>query len=210
MKINLQEFERPIVQARWSGIDAARGLAIVLMILDHVLLVVQNLYADRLPLDAAQTIDLVRRTVTRASLPLFMVASGVMLSEKGRNLGRYLEVVGVALVVNVVLQAYPIGFGFPEILGVWCLVMIAAPTINRYPVAAASVGAVQLYVWPIAWGGYQPGLVVLLMVLGVLSGPRSLEWCSQLPQWLRSLGRRPLSWYCGHLAVLVVLHSILS
>lgn len=189
---------------RWPGVDAARGVAVVLMLADHLLVLAQYVGAG------SPALTVVRLTVTRASLPLFMLCSGSVLGSRGVSLRRLSTVFAVALVVNAVLLTWPMGIRAPEILLVWCVVMACSRLIARYPVLCGAVGVVQLSVWHVPWSGYQPGLLVVCVALGVLAGPACLEWASDLPNLLVRVGRAPLWWYCGHLSVLVILARVLT
>jgi len=199
---------QPLEIGRWSGVDAARGLAILLMVLDHLLVVLVDVGV--LAGGVGSPSYLVRMTVTRASLPLFMLCTGGLLSVRRLSWLRFGDVSAAALVVNGLLIAYPIGIHPPEVLAVWCLVMVAWPWIGRYPALCACVGIVQVYVWPIGWQGYQPGVLLVLVSVGVLAGPGALEWATRLPMWLGVVGRKPLVWYCGHLVALAALHAALA
>jgi len=189
---------------RSVAIDRARGLAIVLMVLDHSLVLVQH----HSPTVLAPVYAL-RMTVTRASLPLFALCSGVLL-HRGPSGRRLLQIASVAAVVNAGLVAVPIGIRPPEILAVWTLVVVCcAGLVRRSPVLAVVLGALQVSVWPIGWHGYQPGLVLLLLAAGFMAGRPCVGWADALPAWLGAVGSRPLAWYVGHLAVLVFVELML-
>jgi hypothetical protein len=188
---------------RLQSLDRARGLAIVLMVIDHLAVCLLALGANGTAHDALWAI---RLTVTRLSLPLFMICTGVLLV-RGLPGRRYWLVVLAALGANYLLIVAPNGVGRPEILAVWVAVMALADLIHRYPVFFACVGVIQTFTWEIGgpWHGYQPGAVCALVAIGYLAGPWCMDWANKLPAFLGSIGRRPLTWYLGHLLALSTL-----
>lgn len=182
---------------RSTALDRLRGLAITLMILDHVLVI----FAPVSP---------VRTTVTRLAMPLFMVVSGLLMRLGGqyRRL-RYLEAFAVVIVVTPLLGWLWPAFGVPEIVGVWLLVAITfRPVVQRWPLTGAVVGYIWYTYWPLAWHGYQPGVVLMFLCIGSLC-VRDVGEIGRLggylPSQLERLGRRPLLIYGGHLLVLAPL-----
>ena len=188
---------------RLPGLDAARGLAVLVMVLDHVLIVTGH------P-DSA-----VRATVTRAAMPLFMVVAGALISRlRGRRLLRT-AIAGLALPMFVpwidnpnILVLYVIGTlcvaGCRWALGrtgLWLLVIAGLTGLaNGYD----AIGT-----------GYPPNAVIALMGVGALLGRTHLEQAfSRLLRpglrWLAYLGRRPLAVYLGHLVVLRLLEGVLA
>lgn len=183
--------------SRIAAVDRARGLAVLLMLLDHALVLVQ-FRAHEL----VQWAYALRMTVTRASLPLFCLCTGVLLHFR-RSSRRLLDVALVALVLNVALDVVPIGIGSPEILGVWSLVMLGSVWLLRWPVPVVVLGVLQATIWQVGWAGYEPGLVAAFVAVGVLAGRPALAWADALPAWVGAVGSRPLRWYVGHLVVLM-------
>lgn len=186
-------------------LDALRGLALVLMILDHVLVVA-------LEAGAPDELFWIRKTITRFSLPLFMVVSGMLLARrKSTSWRRWLEIACGALFVNC-LTLIPVGFGLPDILLVWLLASLFTPLIIRFPMEVAIVGLLQAQNLPIPWGGYQLGWVVALLAIGVLATHLReiplLNYANYLPAWVAAMGRRPLLWYVGHMTVVVVVGAV--
>ena len=171
----------------------------MLMVLDHALVLVQFVSPAHV-----EWAYLLRMTVTRASLPLFGICSGVLM-HRAPSLGRYGNIVAVAAVVNVALVELPMGVRPPEILAVWALVVWSCGWLVRSrPALALVLGVLQVTVWPIGWHGYEPGVVLVYLALGFLAGWPVLAWGGSLPSWLERVGSRPLRWYVGHLAVLML------
>lgn len=161
--------------------------------------------------------EALRLTATRVSLPVFMLTSGLLLGAHGR--ARYARIAQVALlglVVSIAVDSVFIGMGPPDILTVYAAVMLLWPVLVRCPVAVAALGVVQMATWPLyghaGWYGYEPGEIAALLAVGVLAArATSPDWISRWggPAWLAAIGRAPLAWYGGHIAVLVVWGSLL-
>lgn len=200
----------PIERQRLAGIDRVRGLAVVLMVLDHVLVAVVSLGLVEGPSVVGPT--LVRLTLTRLSLPLFMWASGYLLGQKAPSLVRRFEVAGAAACVTALLVAFPIGVQVPDPLVLWTFVMLGAQMIRSHPVAFGLLGVtVSAMPWPFA--GYNPGVVLALVALGVCSvqcGPFPQVIGERLPPWFGWVGRRALSLYVAHIVVLCALAVVVE
>lgn len=175
--------------ARWVALDALRGLAIVLMMVDHVALVYGAPFG-------------VREIITRLAMPLFMLLAGYLWRPGLRM--RHLDLI-VAAALSVPLS-WLIGSDTVPILVVLVLVLPLMELAHRYPLALLVLAIVQPITWPIAWYGYQPGAILALLIVGHL-----MRW-SRLPSdWLRvgermpflaPVGRWPLMIYVGHLVLL--------
>lgn len=186
---------------RDRAIDAVRGAAITLMIVDHSLGFAQSTEL------AEPWMRLARLSVTRLALPVFMICSGLRLARRSVTTRRWAEVLIAALVVNAGALLAGMPEFVPDILALWCLVMVLAAPIRRYPATAVVLGLLQSMYWRVPIGNYQPGWVLAFVALGVLvarSGDRELlePISSRLPDWIAAIGRHPLSWYVGHLAAL--------
>lgn len=182
-------------------IDALRGAAIILMIVDHALGFAQTTAL------AEQWMHTVRITVTRLSMPAFMLCSGMLLARHQISRRRWCEVATAAVVVNLAAVAAGMSAFVPDILALWCVVMVVAGPIRRMPVAMAVLGLLQTLYWPIPIHNFQPGWVMAFVALGVLAergqDRRMLQALGdRLPSWTEPMGRHPLGWYLGHLAVL--------
>jgi uncharacterized membrane protein len=192
---------------RDASLDRLRGLAIFLMIIDHILVV----YLFCWSWDSWA--EWVRRTLTRFAMPLFMLVSGLLIARKGRpSLRRIPQVAFAALVLNQIFWNLPeLGFGAPEILATWLICLALYPLWVRFPIEMAVLGILQFVNWPITaswWLGYQPGEVLAFLALGALLARREdsavLRAGHHLPRWLEPMGRWPLTWYTVHLLVLAV------
>lgn len=191
------------VAGREVFLDRIRGLAMLLMLLDHVLV---------LWLDVQPGEDLrwwLRRSVTRFSMPLFMLVSGYLFGRTSRR--RMFEVAAAALVVNVVLALFWPSFLLPEILAVWVFLLPVRKFLLRFPVEAGALGVLQAMYLPVRWPGYEPGVVLLFLALGRIWSDRADRRTGvlgsagdRLPVWLGCLGRHPLGVYVVHLLALAV------
>lgn len=188
---------------RDTAVDRLRGLAIALMVLDHTLLCAIGVWGVSERVEGIAS--LVRITLTRLALPLFMVLSGWLLARKDLALRRYFQVLAVGLASTAVAAAFALPIATPDVLIVWCVVMTGSALIRRFPVQAVAVGVVQSFTWPWPWDGYQPGVVLALVAAGVLakhSNSRFYVIGDRLPRLLEVVGRHPLGWYFWHLVAL--------
>lgn len=175
-------------------LDRLRGLAILLMVGDHLALV--------------WSFEAYRLTLGRLAMPLFFVVAGHLA---GRRLSsRHLLAVGVGLVLPVVvpwvdspnvLVWFGVGAGILYVFErrgwpTWLLVLPA--------LIFAANG------WSLLSGrSYDPLALLALMVVGRGLAPTLLVAGRRLPCWVGALGRRPLTWYVGHvLALQVVLVAV--
>jgi hypothetical protein len=183
---------------RVEWIDGARGLSIVLMIVSHVGLVTGltpawfHLYA------------------MRPVAPVFLLLLGMLWRPGFRP--RHIQF-AVGIVVAQLL-ALSLGFPAPNILAVMGLCLLAMPLAIRWPTAALSLCVTQLMFWPMPdwWTGYAPGFALALVLGGALL-PRDgyVKAYGQLGVrlGLAAVGRRPLTWYLGHLLVLTVTVAVI-
>ncbi len=186
--------------SRDTAIDALRGAAIVLMILDHALGFAQmtNLRGSWM--------EFARLSVTRFALPTFMICTGVLLSIRPLALRRWIEVTAAAVIVNLGALLAGMGHVTPEVLAMWSLVMVFSPMIRRFPICVAVVALLQAFYWQVPIPTYQPGWLAAFVCIGVLGGQGRNRELAELgafvPAWMEPMGHRPLAWYMGHLAIL--------
>lgn len=179
---------------RHPGLDRLRGLAVVMMVLDHALIHVPS----GLP---------VRLTVTRVALPLFCVVAGTLAQRSGRlRRPAVVAIVGVA-VMPVEAAA---GIGVPGPLFLVGLVVLAVRLAGGrwrrvWPVVAA-VAVLQPVTWPTGATGYQLGTVVALVVIGtLLDAQRVGRLGERLPGVFALAGRWPVTIYAMHVAALAAI-----
>ena len=180
-------------------IDAIRGLAIALMILDHSLFAIESIGM------ANNIVEYSRLSITRFSMTLFMIASGIIWILYGLRIKRWIQVFILSIIVNVTIRVLWPDFNNPEILFVWTLLAIGYRLIVRFPITVMIIGYTQFVFWPVSWGGYQPGELAIFLGVGVLiaRAPLDRTWkqirFEKLLSTLAFLGRYPLSIYSGHL-----------
>lgn len=176
---------------RIAGLDAIRGGAIALMMLDHVAAV-------------AGAPWWVRDIVTRFALPLFMFVAGYLWRPGWR--WRHAEVFAAAA-ITLPLVWY-LGLAEIHILAVFVLILPLLPISAKWPWLAIGLGLIQAKDWPLGYHGYEPGLVWALVAIGQLTRDRELPEFGVAESNLRpftTIGRWPLTWYAGHLAVLAAI-----
>lgn len=181
------------VRERVVWVDYLRGVACLLMLLDHVLLLL-----------APESV--VRLTVTRFSLPLFMLCAAAVWRPGARPRLLWL---GLALPVEAFLLAV-IGMPQPGILFLFFWLQVALlgwPGLALRPYLWIVVGLVQTLYLPVGWYTYEPGLVAAWFFLGrlVIADPTFAADRAARPAgaaWVRWLGARPLEFYVAHLFLL--------
>lgn len=177
---------------RIVGLDVARGAAILLMVLDHVLY-------------QAAPGHVLRLTVTRVALPIFCLVAGALWRPGWRP--RYLELGAAWLVAEVLARL--LGMPTPDVLLPIAVGFALLHLAQRSPWLVLVVLLVldhsRLGAIP-GWTGYSPWYVAALLVVGHLARAEIYAAAERLPDvaWLSSIGRRPLGWYVGHLLVLAV------
>jgi len=185
---------------RKRQLDALRGVAILLMLLGHSIVVAQH------TANAPDWLSWIRLTITRLSMPLFMMVSGFAIARRGGvKWSRVGQIALAAVWINLVMWSSNVGYTTPEILVLWVLLAPFAKLIIRFPIEVATIGLLQTTVHPIPWEywpNYQPGLVAAFLALGVLlrHRPDSILFHVDrfIPDWVVAVGRRPLTWYVGH------------
>lgn len=190
---------------RVRRLDRLRGLAIVLMVADHVLV---NVW--RWAPAAAPWATLLRITATRAALPLFCVVMGALLLDRRPSDRRMVEVAALGAVMTLWCGVTGVLPASPDVLVVLAMVLVAWPLVERWPVTVACVAVLQPMTWHVPWSGYQPGVVLGLVLVGWLvqslyGGGVAGAWLPAVrwvPAWVEWLGRHPLGAYAGHLVVL--------
>lgn len=184
----------PVSGGRLVALDGLRGLAILLMVMDHAALVYGAPWG-------------VREVVTRLAVPLFMLTAGYLWRPGLRR--RHLETALAAVVATPLLST--IGGAEFGILVVFLLVLPLVPVAVRWPLPVLALCLLQLSTWQIPWYGYQPGFVLGLLVVGQLAWlwgrDREFLRAGELCAAFAFLGRWPLTLYVGHLAVLAIANT---
>lgn len=184
-------------RARLVGLDRIRGLAVVLMVVDHALVA----------FPVAGSV-LVRSTATRAALPLFCLVAGALARRLTPE--RTAKLAAAGLVAGYV--GGPFGIGQPDVV-LLLLAALAGVHVCRNNYAAQLVllvvAVIQPVTWPAPWTGYQPGVVIALVAIGTY-GDTLDDAGRRLPPLLARVGRYPLSIYLGHLIVLRALWEVFS
>lgn len=188
---------------RYTELDGLRGLAIVLMLVDHVLAVI-IVHGGPIWLND------IRLSLTRLAMPLFMILVGWLLDHKGGySLKWLLKVfwVGIAATIMMSLMDLP----SPDILIILGFVILFFYS-SRNPLAMIVLGLIQAVNIPLNWSGYQPGFILTFVAIGVLVHRYQVpEWeslCSFAGKrlgFLEGIGRHPVAWYLGHIAILLIL-----
>lgn len=185
-----------------------RGLAIVVMIIDHILSALESTGVSNLIIENS------RLTITRFSMPLFMIASGIVWGLYGLRLKRWAQVLALAIALNGMTRLLWPDFNFPEILMVWALLAIAWRVIVRFPIITMIVGYTQTTYWQISWQGFQPGELAIFLGAGVLISKAPLDWLwrerrtAKLLEPLAFVGRYPLTIYGVHLSMLAIIVAL--
>ena len=154
---------------------------------------------------ANNIVEYSRLSITRFSMPLFMIASGIIWKLYGLRIKSWIQVFILSILVNVTIRVLWPDFNNPEILFVWTLLAIGYRLIVRFPITVMIIGYTQFVFWPVSWGGYQPGELAIFLGVGVLiaRAPLDRTWkqirFEKLLSTLAFLGRYPLSIYSGHL-----------
>jgi hypothetical protein len=151
---------------RNPNLDLIRGFAIILMVLDHALLAIASIFGS------SDYINLIRLTLTRFSMPLFMITSGAVLFLYGIKLYRWLTILMLAIIINTFTFFLWDDFNFPEILLVWSFVMVFNRFFLRYPLLSMLIGFIQNQYFQISffeYSGYQPGEILFFIVIGIFT-----------------------------------------
>lgn len=182
----------PPVRTRLGWVDTLRGLAIALMVLDHVLVQTAQDHA-------------LRHSATRLSLPLFCGAAAIVA--RGTITSRRLLILGLAVVAETILnQPLSLGTPGPVALIALCAIAHTHPTVRSHSATLGLLGLIQALYVPISWSGYQPGLIFAWWALAGAAMPQLQPVAERCParRALASIGRHPIEWYVAHLMVLTV------
>jgi hypothetical protein len=211
-----------IKDSRIKWIDQLRGLAIILMIIDHILAALDTVGFG------GGLLTFTRMTITRPAMPLFMILSGFLWERKAPRLKRILAIALVSLAINLFLKISWSGYPLPEILLLWVLAAGFARVITFTPILTIIIGYTQALYWPISWSAYQPGVIIMFVAIGVLWGSsynkeksmkkiinknvqiiKKENWITGTMLYpsavLEIIGKYPLTWYTSHLVIIGLL-----
>lgn len=178
-------------RTRLAGIDRLRGLAVLLMVLDHALVQIDH--------DSP-----LRYTITRLSLPLFVgCAAAVFRGQLGRQ---RMGVLALGIIAETTLNG-PLSLGGPgPVTLITCgLLAFSLPWVRRNAHLVGTLGLLQALYQPVGWSGYQPGLILAYFALATLAVHDLEPAARRLPAWVGTVGRQPMRWYIGHLIALVLI-----
>lgn len=186
-------------RGRIGWVDGARGLSIVAMIVSHVGLV------------TGVTPGWFHLYVMRPVAPMFLLLLGMLWRPGFRR--RHVQFIAAAIVAQA--MAIYIGFALPNIFVVMGLVLLLMPLAVRWPVATLVLCILQVQFWPHPewWTGYPLGFALAFALIGSkLPADGLVEAYGRLGSrlGLEGVGRRPMTWYLGHLALLSAVLLALS
>lgn len=203
----------PQARTRIAALDGLRGVAIVLMLVDHVIVPIQATHTA----DWGQWFDL--RLLTRPALPLFMLLSGSLfeLRLRGRSgtprasmarlVGRQLWRVAPWVAGATLAAALIPGMGLPEVLTTYMLGTLGLVVFRGWEWVGAVLCLLYALAIPDWWSGYDPLEAAGWLLVGVLITRYAGDWWSRLPalpRWLAAVGRHPLGVYTGQLALIAL------
>lgn len=173
--------------ARSYSLDAFRGLAILAMVVDHLTVVFSGPHVLRL-------------TVGRLAVPAFFILAGHLA---GRLRWRHAWVAGVGLVLPLLVP----WIDSPNVLLYWALGSCALVVLRWAEIPSWVLCVVALTLAANSWGvspgnGYEWSALLGLMGLGAVVPRTAFAFAGRAPGWVAAVGRRPLTWYVGHLLVL--------
>lgn len=188
MALSLNSVQR-VAGRRLPGLDAARGLAIGLMAVDHLCVVFAG------PM-------WVRLTIGRLALPIFFVLAGYL----ARRVSARTVAIGAT---GVLLPLAVPWIDAPNVLVYWAVGACVIAVCRRWPaalwmiiVAALTWGANGFRTFPDGVLSYEPLLLLGMMAAGALAGRSVWTWADRLPRWLCWPGRHAIWVYVGHLLLL--------
>ena len=196
---------------RDSNLDFFRGIAIALMIFDHILVFFASINFTN------NFFEIIRETLTRYSMPLFMIISGFLLAKYGLTIKRWLQVFLTSIILNLLIFFYWQEFNFPEILLIWSLITIFTKLLIKFPIFILISGLIQYQYFPINYEAYQPGIILLFLSIGVISSSRILhgDLLDKVIKYsffrpLIFIGRYPLTIYFSHIFILIILLNLIT
>lgn len=178
---------RPVLSKRCVGIDRLRGVAISLMILDHLFIITHAPTFTRL-------------TITRLAMPLFFLISGHL----AKRVSWRLPVIGF---IGLLIPAVAIWIDSPNVL-FWFAVL--APIVvlirdNRVITSLVILFALTFSTNRYSLGigsSYDPIGLFAIMCFGTLIKRESFNVFNRLPAFFGKIGHYPMTIYISHLVIL--------
>ena len=169
-----------------KAIDSLRGIAIALMIVDHIVI----RFAGPI---------IIHDTITRAAMPIFFIISGHLI--KRVNYRHIL--IGI---LGILLPLYVSFLDDPNVLFYYAIFSPVILLLKRYPEIGVGVLALCLTFYgnfhDLEFGnGYPPLIILSLMILGTMT-PRIFFSFADKIRGFDRLGRFPLTIYVGHLLII--------
>lgn len=166
---------------RSFALDRLRGVAIVLMVTDHLL-------------ELTHSGDFLRLTLTRFSMPLFFLISGHLLRRFSKR------TVGIGF-IGIVLPLVIPWIDAPNVLLMYALGAFLLTRFSALPVAVVGLTIAANH-FDLIGNAYGFGAILAIMALGKMTPRSTFDWANKLPNVLTVIGRYPLSVYVGHLLIL--------
>lgn len=178
---------------RDTHLDALRGTAILLMLLDHVL-------------DLTHSLPILRYTVTRFSMPLFFLIGGHLVRRASPRLL-------LVACIGIFLPLYARWIDSPNVLYWYAVGAVGLYRWREKPAAlvAILIGGLALSAnkWPLVHGSsYAPLSLFGLMIVGKFL-PRDAFHAIPAPRFIAPLGRFPLSIYVGHVLIFETVRRVM-
>ena len=186
---------------RLAWLDRMRGLAIVVMVASHTIMLTTG------------TRVLVHEVMATPARLTFLLLLGLLFRPGLRH--RHARMAAGAVIAQAL--ALYLGFAVPNILTVMVAAILVMQLLHRYPTVAIGLGLTQAMWWPHPGTGVQLGLAVAAISAGTLlretqglNGSEFARAGRYLPAFLEPIGRAPLEWYVGHLIALSAVVWVLT
>lgn len=182
---------------RLDSLDRARGLAIVVMVIDHL-----AVYGWLGSLGGPAQV-----TIGRLAMPLFFLLAGHLAH---RLTSRHAWV----FLLGALLPVYVTPIDSPNVLCWWALGCVLLVIFRWAGVSPALIAIIGLSLLANRVRGpeghtYDPWGLWGLMAVGSLIPTRWFSWGDRLPHVLGPIGRHPIAWYAGHLLLLQTIYLLM-
>lgn len=176
------------VRVRSIAVDGLRGLAIVLMIADHIAIFTGPF--------------LFRSTITRLSMPIFFILAGHLAHRITWRMPA-IGLIGCCIPYVIPFVDKPNVLYWYAIFAP-IIVIAKRKSVTLYVIIAISLTIFANYYGGGFFGSYEPFGLLSLMALGAIIPRHGFYSALRLPglSLLASIGRYPISFYVGHLLIL--------